>query len=291
MAKTSVVFGIYREEAQASSAIDALRESGFRSTDISILMPASPGDQGLTVEKATKAPEGAVAGASAGALLGGALGWLAAAGTLAIPGMGPFLAAGPLMGILGGVGVGGTVGGLAGALVGAGTPEYVAKQYERGIQSGHVLLSVQCDDAQWRTAALEVLKRTGAEDISFTRESPGDGESTDHPHSRKGVASDYEADFRKNFGVNHTDLGMTYAEAAPLYEFGFRMARSKPFEGKNFEDVEPELKAACLEEFQGEFPEEFQGGFSEENWEQASSLVLFGWERAGGAIRQGFALI
>jgi hypothetical protein len=291
MAKTSVVFGIYRQEAQAAGTIDALREAGFRSTDISILMPASPGDQGLTVEKDTKAPEGAVAGASAGALLGGALGWMAAAGTLAIPGLGPFLAAGPLMSVLGGVGVGGTVGGLAGALIGAGTPEYVAKQYERGFRDGHVLLSVQCDDSQWRTAALEILKRTGAEDISSTRESSGEGRIPDDLHTRKDVASNYEAEFRKNFGINHTDLGMTYAEAAPLYEFGFRMARSKPFAGKNFEDVEPELKAACLEEFHGEFPEEFQGGFSEDNWEQASSLVLFGWERAGGAIRQGFALI
>jgi hypothetical protein len=287
MAKTSVVFGIYRQEAQAASAIDALRESGFRSTDISILMPASPGDQGLTVEKATKAPEGAVAGASAGAVLGGALGWLAAAGTLAIPGLGPFLAAGPLMGILGGVGVGGTVGGLAGALIGAGTPEYVAKQYERGIQSGHVLLSVQCDDSQWRTAAWEILKRTGAEDISSTRESVGDGESRDHPQSRQDAASDYEADFRKNFGMNHGDLGMAYAEAAPLYEFGFQMARSKPFEGKNFEDVEPELEAAWLREFHGDFP----GELSEADWERISNLVLYGWERGGGAIRQGFALI
>src|SRR5580658_4776723 len=102
----TAVFGIYKQEGQAGKAIDALRESGFRSTDISVLMPASPGDKDLTVEKATKAPEGAVAGASSGALLGGALGWLAAsAGALAIPGIGPFIAAGPLMAILGGVGV------------------------------------------------------------------------------------------------------------------------------------------------------------------------------------------
>jgi hypothetical protein len=287
MAKNSVVFGIYRQEAEAAGAIDALRESGFRSTDISILMPASPGDQGLTVEKATKAPEGAVAGASAGAILGGALGWLAAAGTLAIPGMGPFLAAGPLMGIMGGVGVGGTVGGLAGALIGAGTPEYVAKQYERGIQNGHVLLSVQCDDSQWRTAAWEVLKRTGAEDISSTRESSGDGESSDRPGTRLDVAADHDADFRKNFGMNHGDLGITYGEAAPVYEFGFRMARSKPFAGKNFEDVEPELEAEWLQEFRGDFP----GDLSENDWEKVSNLALYGWERAGGAIRQGFALI
>lgn len=286
MAKPTVVFGIYREEAPAAKAIAALRESGFRGTDISMLMSASVGDKGLIVDKATKAPEGAVAGASAGAVLGGAFGWLAAAGTLAIPGSGPFLAAGPLMGLLGGVGAGGTVGGFAGALIGAGTPEYEAKQYERGIQSGHVLLSIHCDDSQWRAAAWEVLKRTGGEELSYTTEAPASVEDAD-PRSRKDLASHYEADFRKNFGMNHGDLGIAYGEAAPLYEFGFRMARSKTFAGKNFEDVEPELEAAWVREFRGDFPE----AITEADWERISNLVLYGWERAGGAIRQGFALI
>jgi hypothetical protein len=273
MAKNSVVFGIYKQEGQAGRAVDALRESGFRSADISVLMPASPGDKELILEKGTKAPEGAVAGASSGALLGGALGWLAAAGTLAIPGLGPFIVAGPIMALLGGVGVGGAVGGLTGALIGAGTPEYEAKQYEGRVRSGHVLLAVHCDDTEWRNAARDILERTGAEDISSTREpAPVIEESA-------GSALDHEADFRRNLAANHADLGISYAQAAPLYEFGFRMARSQRFKGKNFEDVEPELKAKYLAEF------------PESDWDQVSSLVLYGWERAGGTIRHGFALI
>jgi hypothetical protein len=281
MTKPSVVLGIYREEAQAANAVAQLRESGFRGADISMLLPAGEGD-GLSVDRSTKAPEGAVAGAGAGALLGGALGWLAAAGTFAIPGIGPFLAAGPLMAMLGGVGVGGTVGGFAGALIGAGTPEYEAKQYELGIRSGHVLISVHCDDSQWQSAAWEILKRTGGQELSYTKEA-ADVESSARLRSKQDLASDYDADFRKNFGTNHTDLGMEYATAAPLYEFGFRMARSEPFAGKNFEDVEPELKAAWLREAPEAFPER--------DWNRISSLPLYGWERAGGAIRQGFALI
>jgi hypothetical protein len=273
MAKNTAVFGIYRQETQAANAVDALREAGFRNTDVSVLAPAGPGGKDLAVDKATKAPEGAVAGASSGALLGGALGWLAAAGTLAIPGIGPFIAAGPLMAILGGVGAGGTVGGIAGALIGAGTPEYEAKQYEGRIQSGHVLLSVHCGDSEWRSAAREILERTGAEDISSTREAAPESEKT------LDSASDSEADFRRNYATNHADLGVEYKDAASLYEFGFRMARSERFAAKNFEDVEPELKAAYLLDF------------PEGDWDRISSLVLYGWERAGGAIRQGFALI
>lgn len=273
MANNTAVFGIYRQEGQAGRAVDALRESGFRATDISVLMPASPGDRDLVVDKSSKAPEGAVAGASSGALLGGALGWLAAAGTLAIPGIGPFIAAGPLMAFLGGMGVGGTVGGIAGALVGAGTPEYEAKQYEGRIQSGHILISVHCSDSEWRNAAQAILERTGAEDISYTRESP--------PPIEKplGSVSDHEADFRRNFGTNHVDMGVPYKDAAPAYEFGFHMARSQRFAGKKFEDVEPELKAAYLSQFPSG------------NWDLISALALYGWEQAGGQIRQGFALI
>jgi hypothetical protein len=259
MANYTAVFGIYKNEGQAGRAVDALRESGFGSGDISVLMPMSP--------------EGAVAGASSGALLGGALGWLAAAGTLAIPGVGPFIAAGPLMALLGGVGVGGAVGGLAGALIGAGTPEYEAKLYEGRIQGGHVLLSVHCRDSEWRNAAREILERTGAEDISSTAESAAPLETT--PDS----ASELDPDFRRNFAINHADLGTPYKDAARFYEFGFRMARSERFKGKTFEDVEPELKVACCAEL------------PETGWDRVSNLVLYGWERGGGPIRQGFALI
>ena len=244
--KNTAVFGIYGQETQAADAVDALREAGFRNTDVSVL----------------KAPEGAAAGASSGTLLGGALGWLAEAGTLAIPG-GPFVATGPLLALLENVGAGGTGGELVAALVGVGTSEPQAKQYEGRIQSGHVLLSVHCGDSERRNAARELLECTGAEEISST----GD------------FASDHEADFRRNFAENHADLGMEYMDAAPFYEFGFRMAGSERFAGKNFEDVEPELKAAYLLEF------------PDGDWDRISNLVLYGWEQAGGAIREGFALI
>jgi hypothetical protein len=251
MSNNTVVFCIYKHAEQADSAVDALRESGFSSADISVLM--------------SETPENAAAGASSGApggMLGGALAWLAEAGTLAVPG-GPFVATGPLMVLLENVGIGGTVGGLAGALIGAGASEHHAKHYQGRIQSGHVLISVHCEDFQRRNAAREILERAGAEDISSTGDS----------------VSDYEADFRRNYATNHTDFGVAYSDAAPLYEFGFRMARSERFAGKKFEDVEPEFKA--------EYLLEFPSG----DWNQASDLVLYGWERAGGAIRQGFALI
>jgi hypothetical protein len=169
MANNTAVFGIYKQETQAAKAVDALREAGFRGTDISVLMPASPG----------------------------------------------------------------------------------------------TLLSVHCDDSEGRSAAREILERTGAEDI---------GASGD-------FASDHEADFRRNYATNHADLGTEYRDAAPLYEFGFRMARSERFAGKNFEDIEPELKVAYLLDF------------PEADWDRVSNLVLYGWEQAGGAIREGFALI
>jgi hypothetical protein len=275
----TAAFGIYRQGSEAAHAVDVLRDSGFRNTDVSVLISISPGEKDLAVAKATKAPEGATAGGSTGAVLGGALGWLAAAGTLAIPGIGPFIAAGPLMALLGGVGVGGMIGGLAGALIGAGTPEYEAKRYEGRIRSGHVLLSVHCDDAERVKAAREVLERTGAEDISSTSESAATLENTDRPQIASDFASAHEADFRRDFGMNHADLGPGYETLAPSYEFGFRMARSEHFAGKNFEDVEPELNAVYLREFPGN------------DWTRISSLVLYGWERAGGMIRQGFALI
>jgi hypothetical protein len=279
MARVTAAFGIYQQEAQAAHAVDVLRESGFRNTDVSLLASSGLGNNGLAVDKATKAPEGAVAGASAGALLGGALGWLAAAGTLAIPGIGPFIAAGPLMALLGGMGAGGAVGGLAGALVGAGTPEYEAKRYEGRIQGGHVLLAVHCDDPEWQNAALEILERTGAEDISTTSESADDSQHAGRPSVQRHSVSDYEPDFRRDFGTNHADLGTSYRDAAPLYEFGFRMARSEQFAGKSFEDAESVLKTT------------YPHSFPESDWDRISSLVLYGWERAGGKIRQGFALI
>ena len=183
MANTSV-FGIYSTRSQVETAVGELKRTGFRNTDISVLMPHNEGTKDFAHEKNTKAPEGAATGAASGAVVGGALGWLASLGMLAIPGVGPFLAAGPIMGLLSGIGVGAAVGGLAGALIGMGIPEYEAKRYEGMIKGGSILLSVHSDDGKWTSKAKEVLERTGANDVGSTSEAAGDYANTDRPAAR-----------------------------------------------------------------------------------------------------------
>src|SRR6202048_48192 len=130
------VFGLYVTRGQVENAIDELRANGFRHTDLSVLFPENVGTKDFAHEKGTKAPEGAATGATSGAVIGGALGWLVGIGALAIPGLGPFIAAGPIMAALSGVGIGGTVGGITGALIGMGIPEYEAKRYEGRLEQG-----------------------------------------------------------------------------------------------------------------------------------------------------------
>jgi hypothetical protein len=195
MARPIAVFGIYSDQLSAGDAVDALREAGFRNTDISLLVPENQGTKDFAHEKHSKAPEGAVAGGASGALLGGALGWLAGIGALAIPGIGAFLAAGPVMGMLGGIGVGSTIGGLAGALAGAGIPEYEAKRYEGRIRHGGILLSVHCEDEHRVDMARKILKNTGADDIGKSAEVPvGQGVQHDAHHEsvREHRASDVD---------------------------------------------------------------------------------------------------
>lgn len=174
MAKKTAVFGIYSSLPSADNATDTLVRSGFPAADISALLPDNLGTKEIRTQKATKAPEGAATGAGSGAVLGGALGLLAGIGALAIPGVGPFIAAGPIMAALAGVGVGGAVGGFTGALIGLGIPEYEAKRYEGRVQKGGILLSVHCDTSEEIKRAKEVMKSTGAEDISSTGESSSD---------------------------------------------------------------------------------------------------------------------
>src|SRR5229473_5824329 len=143
------VFGIAKSESQAIAIADQLRAAGFSENDISVLFPDKKGTRDFAHEQHTKAPEGAATGATGGALLGGALGWLVGIGALAIPGLGPFIAAGPLLAALAGVGAGGVVGGLTGALIGMGIPEYEAKRYEGRVKNGGVLLSVHSDNGDW----------------------------------------------------------------------------------------------------------------------------------------------
>ena len=169
--KKTAVFGIYSIRSAAENAADAIVKSGFATSDISVLLPENLGSKPIATEKATKAPEGATTGGGTGAVLGGALGLLAGIGALAIPGVGPLIAAGPIMAALAGMGVGGAIGGITGALIGMGIPEYEAKRYEGRIQKGGILLSVHCTSSDEVKRAKEVLERTGAEDVSATGES------------------------------------------------------------------------------------------------------------------------
>ena len=182
--KNTSVFGIYPAYASVEVAVDALRAAGFRSTDISVLFPENVGTKDFAHEKGTKAPEGASAGAGTGAVIGGTLGWLAGIGALAIPGIGPFIAAGPIVAALAGVGVGGTVGGITGALIGLGIPEYEAKRYEGRVKEGGILLSVHSDNSEWTNKAKELLERTGAQDIASAGEARADFQKSDKPMPR-----------------------------------------------------------------------------------------------------------
>jgi len=168
--KNTAVFGIYPNRTMVEIAVDALKAEDFRNSDISVLFPENTGTKDFAHEKNTKAPEGATTGAGTGALLGGGLGWLVGIGALAIPGLGPFIAAGPIVAALAGAGAGGAIGGLTGALIGMGIPEYEAKRYEGRVKDGGILLSVHSDNSTWTKRAKEILERTGAQDVSSTGE-------------------------------------------------------------------------------------------------------------------------
>src|SRR3989449_9198227 len=149
-----------------------------------VLFAENEGTKDFATEKHTKAPEGASTGATTGGVIGGVLGWLVGLGTLAVPGVGPLIAAGPIVAALAGVGIGGAIGGIAGALIGLGIPEYEAKRYEGRIKEGGILLSVHCDDSNWTKRAKEILERTGAQDVSSSGEANADFQKTDKPMPR-----------------------------------------------------------------------------------------------------------
>jgi len=183
--KNTAAFGIYSTRGGVERAVDALKAAGYRNTDISVLFPVNEGSKDFAHEKNTKAPEGATAGGATGAIVGGTLGWLAGIGSLAIPGIGPFIAAGPIMAALAGVGAGGAVGAVAGSLIGMGIPEFEAKRYEGRVKDGGILLSVHCDDSSWTKRAKKILEDTGAENVSSTGEASSDIDATDKPYPRR----------------------------------------------------------------------------------------------------------
>lgn len=180
--KNKVVYAIFPNRPAVENAVSALRTDGFRQTDVSVLFSDNAGSKQFAHDKGTKAPEGSAVGASTGLVLGGTLGWLAGIGALAIPAVGPLIAAGPIMGLLAGAGIGGTLGGLTGALVGMGIPEYKAKRFEGIIKEGGILLSVHCDDTQWVKRAEDILKAQGGHDISSSTEARADIPVDEHDH-------------------------------------------------------------------------------------------------------------
>src|SRR3954469_14844537 len=168
--KNTAVYGIYSNRTAAENAVDRLIAAGFRNEDISVLLQDNAGTKDFAHDKNTKAPEATTTGVVTGGAVGGTLGLLAGIGSLAIPGLGPFIAAGPIMGALAGIGAGGAVGGLVGALVGMGIPEYEAKRYEGHVKEGGILLSVHCDNSEWVDRAKRILEQTGAHDVSSAGE-------------------------------------------------------------------------------------------------------------------------
>jgi hypothetical protein len=182
--KNTAAFGLYTDRVQVEQAVEALLAARFRSEDISVLFPGNEGTKDFALEKSTKAPEGVTAGVGAGGAIGGTLGLLVGIGALAIPGLGPFIAAGPIVAALAGLGAGGTVGGLVGALAGMGIPEYEAKRYDGRVRKGGILVSVHCDSSEWVGRAKDILKQTGAEDIASAGEASADYGKTDKPLPR-----------------------------------------------------------------------------------------------------------
>ena len=176
MSKTSV-FGIVKTHSQAEQIVEGLQEAGFPVSEISVLLPDNEGKHDIGHVKATKAPEGATTGATTGGVAGGVLGLLAGIGALAIPGVGPLIAAGPIMAALSGAAIGATTGGVVGALIGLGIPEIEAKRYEDKLKSGNYLIAVHARDGEEKDRAKEIFENAGAEDISTSSMSKAPAEA------------------------------------------------------------------------------------------------------------------
>jgi hypothetical protein len=183
MSKKSV-FCIATSRGQAEQIVGQLKNANFSNNDISVLFPDKETTRDFAHEKSTKAPEGAVTGAGTGGVVGGALGWLAGIGALAIPGVGPFIAAGPIIAALSGAAVGAAVGGIAGGLIGLGIPEIEAKRYEGKVKAGNILISVHTEDSREIARAKDIFTRAGAQDVCAT------GEASTPKNRRAGESED-----------------------------------------------------------------------------------------------------
>jgi hypothetical protein len=285
------VFCIAKSDEQAVRIVDGLKAAGFSNADISALFPDTEGTRDFAHEQHTKAPEAATTGAAAGGVTLGVLGWLVGIGSLAIPGLGPFIAAGPIMAALSSAAIGGAVGGLAGGLIGLGMPEYEAKRYEGKLKEGNILISVHTEDAQQRSRAKEIFEWAGADDISYTGEagvpeanrtaaarlhaasmqrSLDEGEhtpGTEPAMHHEDRYSDYEPAFRENFASTYQGSGRSYHDYDPAYRFGYMLAHDTRYADKDWEVVEPEAKRAWVARGQGA-------------WEDFKNPIRYAWERA-----------
>lgn len=218
MSKNTAVFGIYATAEIAETAVDHLIHAGFPSSAISVLLPDSDSTRAFAHEKHTKAPEGTATGVAAGGIIGGTLGLLAGVGMLAIPGVGPLIAAGPIMAALAGLGAGGTVGGVVGALVGMGIPEYEAKRFEGAVKDGGTLLSIHCDSSDEVTRAKEALRDTGARDIASSGEesSPNSSKENEERIARAEASDDLsdEVEVRAAYNERERELAEDHAALA-----------------------------------------------------------------------------
>ena len=273
--KNTAVYGIYANRAHLEDAVERIRVAGFRNTDISVLFPDNAGTKDFAHEKHTKAPEGVTTGGTAGGLIGGTLGWLVGIGSIAVPGIGPFIAAGPILTALAGAGAGAAIGGLVGALVGMGIPEYEAKRYEGRIRAGGILLSVHCDNSDWVKRAKDLLHETGADDIGSAGEAGADFAEGERPAPRRypqsaGVATEFDrdaeddADYRQHYRQRYGSDISDYDSYAPAYALGRRCARECY---GNWSECEVQARRDW----------ESRTGRS---WETVQDAVRYAWERA-----------
>src|SRR5437660_1617966 len=251
------VFGLVDNENDASDIVEDLESAGFSNEDISVLFPDKTGTKDFGHEKSTKAPEGATAGVGTGLVLGGTLGWIAGIGALAIPGVGPFIAAGPILAALSGVAAGGTVGGIAGALIGMGIPEYEAKRYEGKIREGNILISVHAENSDEVSRAKDVFKNAGAEDVAYTGEESVSDQSRDASHQTSARRStqaydteqyvSYEPGFREDFTSNYAQTGRQYTDYEPAYRYGYTLATDPRYSDREWGVIEPEARRGWAE--------------------------------------------
>jgi len=276
MSKT--VICLANTKAQAETIVQRLNEAGIPTSDVSVLFPDTTGSRDFAHEHNTKAPEGTAIGVSAGGVTGGVLGLLAGIGALAIPGVGPFIAAGPIMAALSGAAVGAAIGGIAGALIGMGIPEFEAKQYEAKIKEGNILISAHARDGDVVDRVKHIMKEAGADDISTTSEvSLSDDERMPNVTalSGKDAADSIDAKreaayWRDNFkGRPYVKDATGFDDYGPAYNYGVSAHARYP--GRSFDDVEADLSRDW----------DVSRGASNLQWDQARNATRDAWERIG----------